>query len=161
MSSPEIGTPAPDFELPGLQLVDGEPVTSSYRLEGRIGPLVLAFYPGDATPTCTQQMCSYSSGLEEFTDLGAQVWGVSGQDLASHEKFARQFDLKIPLLADVDKKVVKAYGLTRFGGLHTARAVFVIDEAGLVRWSDVRTIGMSYQPNGDLVTALKELSLPA
>ena len=140
-----------------MLLVDGEPVTSTYRLSEVDGPVVLVFYPGDATPVCTKQLCSYSSGLEEFTALGATVWAISTQDLASHESFARRFDLTMPLLADPDKTVVTAYGVARLGGLHTARSVFVIDPAGIVRYRDVKNVGLTFQDREALVAAVSAL----
>lgn len=158
MSSPEVGSVAPNFSLEGVRLVDGEAVRSTYSLEGRVaGSLVLVFYPGDDTTVCTKQLCAYSSGFEQFTELGAEVWGISVQNLASHESFARKHQLPMPLLADDGKVVVKRYGLTRLGGLHTARSVFVIDAQGIVRWSDVRTAGVTYQKPGELVEVLSGL----
>ena len=158
MSSPEVGSVAPAFSLEGVRLVDGESVRSTYSLEGRAaGPLVLVFYPGDDTTVCTKQLCAYSSGFEQFTDLGAEVWGISVQDLASHESFARKHQLRMPLLADDDKVVVKAYGVGRLGGLHTARSVFVVDAVGVLRWRDVRSAGVTYQKPGDLVEVLTGL----
>ena len=157
MGSPEVGSTAPPLELPGLVLVGGEPVTSTYRLAEVDGPVVLVFYPGDATPTCTKQLCSYSSGLEDFTALGATVWGISTQDLTSHESFARRFSLAMPLLSDTDKTVVKAYGVARLGGLHTARSVFVVDDGGVVRYRDVKNVGLTFQDRAGLVAAVSSL----
>ena len=154
MSRPAVGQPAPPFTQQGVRLVEEETQTSSYTLEGRTSPLVLVFYPGDETPVCTSQLCSYSSGLEAFTDLGADVWAVSTQDLASHERFALHHNLRSPLLADIDKTVVTAYGVTRLGGRHTARSVFVLDATGVVRWRDLRTVGLTWQRNDDVVRAV-------
>ena len=164
MGSPEIGSPAPDFSTDGLRLAGGVAEKATYSLSGRpagSGPLVLAFYPGDDTPTCTRQMCSYSSGLESFLDLGAEVWGISPQGLASHEKFARKHDLRLPLLADEDKAVSRAYGVLRLGGIHVARAVFVIDAGGTVRWRHISTVGITYQDTAKLTSALRDLAATA
>jgi peroxiredoxin Q/BCP len=79
---------------------------------------VLAFYPGDDTAVCTRQMCAYSSGLEEFTGLDAVVWGISRQDIDSHERFARKHGLRLPLLADTAGVAVGAYGIGLGGGLY-------------------------------------------
>ncbi len=161
MSGPTVGTPAPAFAVEGLRLVGGEVMRSTYRLGDRpagSGPLVLAFYPGDETPVCTRQMCAYSSGLEVFTDLGAEVWGVSTQDLASHEKFARRHDLRLPLLADTDKAMCRAYGVLRLGGAHLARSVFVVDGDGVLRWKHVSTLGVTYQNTAKLAAVLRDLT---
>src|SRR5881628_1021033 len=97
----EIGSPAPDFTLPSLEIVDGEARRGEMSLSAQRGhPVVLAFYPGDNTPVCTRQMCAYTNDLDVFGDLDAVVWGISPQDLASHESFARKYSLGFPLLAD-------------------------------------------------------------
>lgn len=156
---PTSGTLAPAFALPGMRLVDGEVTTATYSLEAREpGPLVLVFYPGDDTPVCTTQLCSYSSGLEGFAELGAQVWGLSAQDLASHEAFARKHALRLPLLTDTGREVARAYGLLRLGGRHTARSVFVLDADNVVRWSDVRSVGLTWQRDADLLAAVRSVS---
>lgn len=157
MASPALDAPAPDFTLPGVQLVDGRPVHSDYTLSAQRGaPVVLAFYPGDNTPVCTRQMCSYSSGLEEFTDLGAQVWGISTQSVDSHVDFATKHKLALPLLADTDSAAVKLYGVN--GALGTARSVFVIDAEGMLRWSHVAKLGLTYKGTKTLTSVLKTLT---
>ncbi len=159
-TSPAVGSPAPDFSVDGLRLVDGVAQTHTYRLSTRpvgSGPLLLAFYPGDETPVCTRQLCSYSSGLDGFLDLGAEVWAISPQDLASHEKFARRHDLRMPLLADTDKAMCRAYGVLRLGGMHVARSVFVVDSAGVLRWRHVSTLGVTYQDTAKLSSVVRDL----
>jgi peroxiredoxin Q/BCP len=98
-------------------------------------------------------MCSYSSGLEEFVDLGATVWGISPQDIDSHEHFARKHDLRLPLLADVDRTVVKAYGIGLGNSLR--RAIFIVDGEGIVRYRHVALVGVTYR---SLDTLKRELS---
>lgn len=140
----EIGSEAPDFTLPGLRLNDSVPDLGSYTLSAERGhPVVLAFYPGDETAVCTKQMCAYSSGLEGFSELGATVWGISPQDLDSHERFARKHDLRLPLLADVGRTAVEAYGIGFGSGLR--RAVFIIDGEGIVRYRHVALVGLTYR----------------
>lgn len=145
MAGPPIGQAAPDFTLPGLLLqADGTAVRSEYTLSAARGrPIVLAFYPGDETPVCTKQMCAYSSQLEQFNRLGAEVWGVSPQDLDSHERFARKEGLHFPLLADTAKSVVKAYGISA-PGLGLRRSTFVIDSDSVLRWKNVSILGLTF-----------------
>jgi len=153
MPAPELGRPAPDVDLPGW--VDG--AERRFRLsEERGHPVVLAFYPGDETPVCTRQMCSYSDGLDAFTDLGAQVWGISAQDVDSHRRFAEHRGLRLPLLADPDKAVIRAYGVN--GRLMAKRAVFVVDAEGVLRWSHVSTLGLTFQGTDGLAQVLRGLS---
>ena len=74
---PDVGQAAPDFTLSGVVVADGQATQGEYSLSQQRGkPLVLAFYPGDNTAVCTRQLCSYTSGLESFTDFGATVWAI-------------------------------------------------------------------------------------
>ncbi|MDH6116121.1 peroxiredoxin [Kitasatospora sp. GAS204B] len=155
--SPEIGAPAPDFTLPGLLLTDDAAERRDYRLaEAAGGPLVLAFYPGDNTAVCTKQLCSYTSDLDRFKDLGATVWGISPQDLDSHESFARRHDLRFPLLADTDRTVAKAFGIA-VPGLGLRRSVFILDGDGTVRWRHIALAGLTFQNSDTLAEQLAAL----
>src|SRR5215469_8984789 len=150
--TPEIGKVAPDFTLPGIQLTGTEVSQSAYTLSQHRGqPLVLAFYPGDNTAVCTRQLCSYTSGLENFTGFGATVWAISPQGLASHEAFARKYGLAFPLLADEGLKVARDYGIT-LGGAGARRSVFVIDAGGVLRWKQVTLVGLTF-PTVDTIAA--------
>jgi thioredoxin-dependent peroxiredoxin len=134
MSAIAIGDPAPDFTLQGTK---GDFVLSEHR--GEI--VVLLFYPGDETMVCTKQFCSYrDTGLE---GLGATVVGISSQDLASHQRFTEHHGLTVPLLADADKAVAKLYGVAA-PIVGTRRAVFVVDEQGVVRFKHVHRLGLDY-----------------
>jgi thioredoxin-dependent peroxiredoxin len=149
--APQVGEQAPDFELAGT---DGPFRLSDHRGER----VVLLFYPGDETPVCTRQFCSYRDAAEDFASLEATVVGISSQDLASHERFIARHGLNVPLLADVENDVAKAYGAfsSRFG---TRRAVIVIDEHGIVRHRHDHRLGLDYQSVDELASALE--SLPA
>jgi thioredoxin-dependent peroxiredoxin len=155
--APEIGQQAPDFTLPAVQLTDGEAVRRDLTLsEERGHPVVLAFYPGDDTSVCTKQLCSYSSGLEAFTDLGATVWGISTQDIDSHESFARKFGLRMPLLADTGRQAVAAYGIG-LGSL-VRRSVFIVDAEGVLRWKHVAALGLTFRDIPTLTAQLTALN---
>ena len=73
--------------------------------------MVLAFYPGDFTAVCTKQFCSYRDQAERLDELGAKVLGISPQSVDSHERFREEKRLNVPLLADPDKEVARAYGV--------------------------------------------------
>jgi thioredoxin-dependent peroxiredoxin len=155
-STPAVGDIAPDFTLPGTQ-----PGTSDhdYTLSGERGhPVVLAFYPGDETPVCTRQLCSYQHDLDVLRDLDATLWGISSQSIESHQKFQEHRGLSFPLLADVDNTVFSTYGL---GSLLNRRAVFVIDADGRIAWSHVSTTGITYQKVDKLAEALRALPAPS
>lgn len=150
--TPDTGQAAPDFTLPGLEIRGDEAVRADYTLSAQRGrPLVLAFYPGDNTAVCTRQLCSYTSGLEAFTGVGAVVWAISPQGLDSHEKFARKYDLAFPLLADEGLGVSRRYGIT-LGGATLRRSVFVIDAEGIVRWKHVTLVGLTF-PSARTISA--------
>lgn len=145
MPQPEIGQLAPDFTLPGVTMRGADAQHRLFSLrEHRGSPLVLAFYPADASPGCTAQLCSYQSELADFEELGAEVWAISRQSAASHESFARRSKLTFPLLADERGDVVDAYGVGLFG-VGVRRSIFVIDADGVLRWKRVALVGVTYQ----------------
>jgi peroxiredoxin Q/BCP len=142
--TPEVGAIAPDFTLPSVELVFGVPVRAARTLSAERGrPVVLAFYPGDETMVCTKQMCAYTNELDQFTQVDALVWGISVQDLDSHERFASRHQLGFPLLADVSHEVTGLYGVDGFG-LGTRRSVFVVGADGLLKWKFVGLLGATY-----------------
>ncbi|MFE5620575.1 peroxiredoxin [Streptomyces virginiae] len=154
----KIGDTAGDFRLPGGRL-DGETFhRREYTLSEQRGkPLVLAFYPGDDTPVCTAQLCSYSDGLAQLQSSGAAVWGISPQGLDSHERFARGRDLRMPLLADQERTVAKSFGIAApLIGLR--RAVFILDATGRLHWKHVTAVGATYPPATTLTAQLVRLS---
>jgi len=146
---PQVGEPAPDFELSGTQ--------GPFRLSEHRGErVVLRFYPGDDTPVCTKQFCSYRDRPEEMAGLDAVVVGISHQDLASHERFTSRHGLTVPLLADVGKRVARLFGVSA-PALGTRRAAIVVDEQGIVRYRSVHTLGIDYQDADELRSALATL----
>lgn len=148
---PQVGDRAPDFELNGTE--------GPFRLSDHRGERVLLlFYPGDETPVCTKQFCSYRDRAADMSALGATVVGVSAQSVESHERFRDHHGLTVPLLADEDRAVAKAYGVTA-PGLGTRRATIVLDEEGVVRYRHVHTLGLDFKGVDDLREALA--SVPA
>lgn len=149
---PETGQTPPDFTLPGVLVTGEEATQAEYTLSEQRGKaIVLAFYPGDNTAVCTRQLCSYTSGLENFTGFGAAVWAISPQGLASHEQFARKYRLAFPLLADEGLAVSKRYGIT-LGSAGIRRSVFVIDSGGVLRWKHVTLVGLTF-PTAETIAA--------
>jgi peroxiredoxin len=141
-----VGDAAPGFELPGTG-------GKTYRLADYRGrKLILAFYPGDFTAVCTRQFCSYRDQGERLDELGADVLGISPQSVSSHERFTEEKRLNVPLLADEDKSVARAYGV--LAGPMVRRAIFVIDEEGIVRHRKVTLAGLTYESVEDLERAV-------
>lgn len=147
--TPRVGDQAPDFELPGT---DGPFRLSEHRGER----VVLLFYPGDFTPVCTEQFCSYRDRAEDFAALSATVVGISAQDLDSHARFSAEHNLNVPLLADVEQNVARAYGVDS-DKWSTNRSVVVIDEQGIVRYRHDPDTPLGYQSVDDLSAALDAL----
>jgi thioredoxin-dependent peroxiredoxin len=148
-SGPQVGDAAPDFALEGT---DG-----SFRLSDHRGErVVLLFYPGDDTAVCTKQFCSYRDRADDMGALDAVVVGISHQDLDSHRSFTAHHGLTVPLLADVDHDVARAYGVSA-PVLGTRRAAFVVDEDGIVRHRVVHRLGLDFQSADDLAEALDAL----
>lgn len=123
----EPGDRIPDLTLPGK----GGPV----RLHDFVGKktLVVYFYPKDETAGCTAEACSFRDSYEDFTAAGAEVIGISGDSVASHESFASHHRLPFVLLSDPDGTARTAFGVRKTFGLIPGRVTFVIDRGGVVR----------------------------
>jgi peroxiredoxin Q/BCP len=153
MSGPEIGAPAPDFTLPGIENgVRRDYTLSEYR--GR--KVVLAFYPGDNTPGCTRQMCSYRDEFAVFEGVQAVLLGISPQDVDSHEQWAKKRSLQFPLLADTDRRVARQYGVAA-PVIGIRRSVFVVDAEGIVRYKDMKLIGATFEKADKLAGILSTI----
>lgn len=120
-----LGEKAPDFSLPNQ---DGESISlSDYYKKNKV---VLFFYPKDFSPGCTTQACHFRDNYEDFTDLGAEVVGVS---VESHKKFLDEYLFPFQLLSDEGGRIRKGYGSTKEFGYLSGRYTFIIDKEGIVR----------------------------
>ena len=154
MASPlPAGTPAPDFSLhstpdQGVSLGD---------FRGR--PVILAFYPADWSPVCSDQMALYNEILSEFGRFDAELLGISVDGIWCHLAFAHDRKLHFPLLSDFEPKgdVARRYGVYRSGEGTSERALFVIDRDGVVRWSYCSPVGVNPGADG-ILRALEALS---
>jgi thioredoxin-dependent peroxiredoxin len=95
--------------------------------------LVLFFYPKDDTPGCTMEACAFRDSYADLQALGAEVWGVSGDNAGSHQRFADRHNLPYPLLVDQNNQLRKAFGVPGVLGLLPGRVTYVIDASGVVR----------------------------
>lgn len=152
---PEAGQPAPAFRL---QDQNGHWHTPSDH-PGRW--LVLYFYPKDFTPGCTTEVCTFRDDVLKLRKAGADVVGVSLDDVKSHADFAKKYHVPFPLLSDADRTVATEYGvLTSTMGMHYAkRTTFLIDPKGNIAkvYRDVDPQKNSAQVLADLA-ALKTAS---
>jgi peroxiredoxin Q/BCP len=129
MPNVEVGELAPDFTLPDQ---DGEQVSiSSYLGKSSV---VLFFYPKDFSPGCTTQACHFRDNYEDFTDLGAEVIGVSSDSVESHKRFLEEYLFPFRLLSDESGKIRKLYGATKGFGLLPGRYTFIIDKQGIIKY---------------------------
>ncbi len=127
MTSPEKGQTAPCFTIAATQ--------GDFDLKQALaqGPVVLAFYTEDNTPSCVQELAAFKEEHETLVELGAQVLGVSADSLESHQDaIERLGGLPFPLASDPDLSVARLYGVVSDDGKRSQRAVFVIDPDGTV-----------------------------
>jgi len=151
----EVGVEAPAFTL----VADDGTKVKLADLKG--SPVVLYFYPADDTPGCTREACAFRDRSEELKNLGAKVFGISPDDVASHVKFRDKFQLNFPLLADPDHAVAEKFGAWReknmYGkkSLGIARSTFLIGPDGIVKrvWKAVKVDGH----DAAVIAALQEL----
>ena len=148
--SPQVGAPAPGFSLN-----DGN--GKEWRLLDHRGKVVvLLFYPGDETPICTRQMCSVRDRWEDYSATGAEVVGISTDSVESHQNFARHHDLPLRLLSDESGAIANLYGARSLIPGKVARSVFVIDANGMIRYRDVRPLGLFRPKDDEVIKAIKE-----
>ena len=128
----DIGTKAPDFELPDQ---NGE-LRSLSEFRGQ--KVILYFYPKDMTPGCTKQACSFGELYPQFQEKGAVVLGVSRDSVASHKRFEEKYGLPFVLLSDPERKVIEAYDVWKekknYGkvSMGVVRSTYLIDEEGTI-----------------------------
>lgn len=148
----KAGDQAPNFTLPGTG-------GKSYSLADYAGkPVVIVFYPGDNTPVCTKQLNAYNDEMSEFDNVGAQIIGISSQDVSSHDEFSGKHGFAFPLLSDVDKHVSQQFGILGPLGF-PRRSVFVVDGKGIVRYVHRALAGLTYRPVRELIEAVEKAKL--
>ena len=115
-------------------------------------PVILAFYPEDWSPVCSDQMALYQEVLPEFRQFNAALLGISVDGVWCHLAFANDRNLHFPLLADFEPKgeVARAYQVYRAEDGTSERALYVIDGDGVVRWSYVSPVGLNPGADGIL-----------
>jgi peroxiredoxin Q/BCP len=119
------GTATPD-----LRAKDQHGAERSLAAE-RGHPTVVYFYPKDATPGCTKEACAFRDAWSRFEAAHVQVFGVSSDDVGSHEKFAKEQKLPFPILADTSGAWASAFGVPKTLGM-TKRVTFLLDKDGRV-----------------------------
>jgi peroxiredoxin len=147
------GSPAPHFKL------DATPDQALTLNDFKGKRLILAFYPADWSPVCIDQMALYNATLKYFHKLNAEIIGISVDSKWCHMAFGQSRKLHFPLLADFEPKgkVSKDYGAYDEVIGQSKRALFVIDEQGIVQWSYLSPDGIN--PGADIIIdALEEMN---
>ena len=145
-----IGEKAPDFTLPSQM---GKEITLSNYF-GKTN-IVLYFYPKDETRGCTAQACSFRDNYEVFKTLGAEVIGISSDDVKSHQEFSSHHRLPFILLSDSEQKVRKLFGVSSTMGLIPGRVTFIIDKNGIIR----HTFSSQFRPRKHIEEAISILKM--
>lgn len=146
-----IGDLAPDFTADSTL---GRIRLGDYRGKKSI---VLYFYVKDMTPGCTIQSIGMKDGIDRIRALGAEVIGVSSDDLESHKRFASRYGLNFPLVSDVDNSISKAYGVFNEEKNRARRVTFIIDKDGMIRYI-MNRIDVESHAN-DVIDMLKGISV--
>jgi peroxiredoxin len=147
------GSKAPDFTLKST------PDQNVSLRDFRGCPVVIAFYPADWSPVCSDQMALYAQVMPEFKKFHTEVLGISVDGIWSHLAFAKDRRLNFPLLSDFEPKgsVSRRYGAYDAHTGESTRALFVIDPKGVIRWSLLSPDGVNPGADG-ILSALEELA---
>ena len=154
----KVGDRAPDFTLPDVNLKP----RSLKEYSGR--KIVLAFFVGAFTSTCTKEMCEFRDSMAQLIDLNARVIGISVNDPFSNKAFSEKNRLPFPILSDYNREVTRTYELElpNFAGLNgytvAKRSIFVIDSKGIVRYvwvSDNPAVEPNYQEIQNVLEQIK------
>ena len=150
MPIPQPGQTFPDFDLPAaIPSPEGTHKSALSRHDFRGAPLVIFFYPKDATCGCTTEVCGFRDEYSSFEELGAKVVGISRDKLSAHGRFIENQSLPFPLLADSEQILLRACGLIKNATMYgkpitrVLRTTFALDENGIVLrvWENVAPPG--------------------
>ncbi|MEM6830100.1 MAG: peroxiredoxin [Bacteroidota bacterium] len=146
----KIGDPLPYITLPNEK---GENISLS-SFKGK-QPIVVYFYPKNNTPGCTAEACSFRDNYESFKDFGAEIIGISGDSVSSHQKVKNRRKLPFILLSDSQRKAERLFGVPRSVlGLLPGRVTFIADKSGKI----VHTFNSTSNATRHISEALKALS---
>lgn len=147
----EVGSQAPDFTLKDQD--QKEVKLSDYRGKKNV---VLAFYPLDWSPVCTNENKCFTNDLPKFNSNDTEVLGISIDSTWSHKAWADALGLKHRLLSDIKRDAVKKYGLFLEDANIGKRATIIIDKNGTVRYKKVQEI-LTARDNNEILKALEEI----
>ncbi len=152
LTVPAVGSPAPEFSL---HSTNGELVTLS-QFKGKANVL-LAFFPLAFTSTCTAEMCAFTQDYSDFEKHGVVVLPISVDAVPSLKAFKAQYDMGVELLSDFKREASRAYGTLMESTFFSNRAYFLIDKAGVLRWSYVEDTPGTKRENAELFAEIAKL----
>ena len=162
----KVGDKAPEFELT-TETAEG-PKKLRLSANFRKKNTVLLFFPMAFTGVCTKEMCEVSQGMNAYSSLNAEVWGISGDNPFAQEVWAQKEKITVPLLSDYEHKVARAYGVAYdsflpqknlgMGGV-AKRSAFVVDKRGIICYAEIND-DPSKLPNFEAVRAALARSAP-
>lgn len=137
---PDVGEPAPPLELVTGKEAPGKP--AHFRLHEAIkrGPVIVAFFPGTFTSTCTNEMACFTRNWNLYEASGAQFIGVSVDSAPSQKAFAEKHGYRVPFGSDFEKQAIQDWGVAAsfWWGTVAKRATFIVDRSGVIRYAEVQ-----------------------
>jgi peroxiredoxin len=149
---PAAGDRAPDFTLPSTS---GKDVTLSALLKE--GNVLLAFFPLAFTSTCTTELCAFTEDVDQFKTSNVTVLPISVDSTASLREFKAKYQMSSDLASDFKREVSRRYGILLEDRFYSARAYFLIDRQGIVRWSHVEANPSHRRENSEILARINEL----
>src|SRR5437868_10786767 len=152
-NSPQVGDTAPDFTAASTS--GSDVALSSFAGKRNV---LLAFFPLAFTGTCTKELVCFSDDFDQFARKGVEILPISVDSIASLREFKNKLHMKTELLSDFKREISRAYGVLNDDRFYSNRAYFLIDKAGVVRWSHLETNNSERRENEEILAAMKLLS---
>jgi peroxiredoxin len=153
MSELELGKPAPDFTLPST--AGGTVTLSALRGETNV---LLAFFPLAFTGTCTSELCAFSDDVPQFADARTRVFGISVDSVPTLKEFQAKHRITVDLLSDFKREASRKYHVLLEDKFFSARAYFLIDRQGILRWQFVEAELGHRRENKELLAEIGKIS---
>lgn len=156
MDKLNVGDKAPDFTLP---LATKDTLVRAFKLSDVVGKdnVILAFYPADWSGGCTTEMCTMRDNFSTLSELGATVYGISGDYVFSHREWAKYHNLQFALLSDHNHEVARMYSSYNPDTGFNLRTIYVIDKKGKIAYIDLAYQAGSVESFDRLKSALAKL----
>jgi peroxiredoxin len=148
MPAPSIGSPAPDFSVPST---GGTASLAAHRGERSV---LVAFFPLAFTSTCTAELCSFTDDYAQFESKGVAVIPISVDAVPSLKEYKAKHAIGVDLASDFKRDVSRAYGVLNPEKFYANRSYFLIDKAGVLRWSHIEGSNSERRDNRDILAAI-------